>query len=244
MPERRKQRLPDFPHSFLSGKIADPGRWYLPFKVVDRILRKIGYCYYVETPYGLKFLGKGLSSNRLDRYVIGTYSFSSLVCRFDEFIINPDFLVDAYSLAGTPITLSPHFLLIDEMIRGGNLLDTEYVYRSERGILDLRRGEPIKQDYLSACYRIRMREMRLHALPPVKAFLVERNGKRVFIIGDGKHRLAMAAYFGYRTCLRISLLDSCVFNEPFFQQLHHRMKRRPMLYSRNLQLMEMLYGFA
>ncbi len=240
----RRQRFLCFLHSFLLERIVNPGRWYFPLKVVDRFLRAIGWCYYVETGCGLKFLGKGLSSDHLDSYVIGTYSFSGLGCSFDEFVINPDFLVDAYSLAGTPITRSPHYFLIDVMSRGGELLDTEYVYRFERGILDLRRGEPINQDFLITHYQKRLEQMRCHNLPTVKAFLVERNGQRAFIIGDGKHRLAMAAYFGYRTGLRISLLDYGVYKEPFFQQLYHRVMRQPKLYTRNLQLLEVFYGFS
>ena len=230
------------PRSFLLGKVTHPGRWHLPFRAINKALRMAGLCCYVETSYGIKYLGKGLSSDHFGEYVIETHSFADLGCSFDEFIVPPDFLVDTYSLTGFPVIASPYYCLVDVLSSGKDLLDTQYVYRFERGILDLRRGKPIDEGLIRSRYRERLEQMHCHNLPAVKAFLVEQNEQRLFVIGDGKHRLAMAAYFDYRDDLRISLLDPGLYKAPFFQYLYQRASRKPRLYRKNLQVLEAVYG--
>lgn len=207
---------------------------------LDVMFRLVGKHCVFETKVGLKYFG--MIKVSLNNCTLQVSDFLSLGCDFNGFVVNPDFLRDEYSLAGTPILESCHYSLVDAIARGKDVLQTEYVKRCKQGILDARRPRRVRSRALLARYRRRMAELESGAKTTVYVVPVRSHGTEFFIVADGKHRLVMCAYHQLYANLYIAVLHPAVFYDPLIYALYQRSRKTPSLYTKNLRLLELIYG--
>ena len=242
MPQSIKFASLLLPHSVFAKMLVSPGNWCYPLKAFDKFLRRIRWLIGIETPFGIKFLGRGLSSDMFNDFVVETRNFADLSCSLDDFVINPDLLVDSFSLTGSSILKSPHLDLMETIDKGKDVFNTDYAFRFSRGLLDLRRGGPLDSKALKEIFYERHREMVSRVPSPVKVIPAALSGKMLFAVVDGKHRLAMAVYLNITDNLTIHLLDPRSYKMFPFYRLYELAARRPELYRKNLSMLECFYG--
>lgn len=238
-PEIPVARLP----LFFSQKILSPGNLYLPIRAVDKFLQKINACFYLKTHRGLKFIGKGMTSQELQPFIQQKDPYSEKYGDPKNWRINPDFLTDPYSLTGLPITQSPHYKLIGALATQQDLKTTDYAFRMQRGLLDLRKGGPLPTDFMSARFRTQLQLFQEGQKFLVKGFVIAQNSAQNLIIADGKHTVAMAAYFGFETNLEIALLSPAVYQTPFFTGLIEQLHKQANSYAKNIQILKVIHDF-
>jgi hypothetical protein len=234
-----------FPFSkLLFSHILLSDRWYYPVRVLDRALKRIGWQVPVETKCGIKYLGKGFSSDQFRKYVTDKIPFSEFTHSLDEFVINPDFLTDEYTLTGSFLRDSPHYYLVESLALGNEFAETDYSNRVRRGTLDLRKGEPARPGRLMGSYLERLQEVQSRIPTEIVIILGERNGSRFPIVVDGKHRLAMASYLNKGDHLQFSIIRPDVYADPLFFSLYELAKKNGLQYSKNLSFLETFYGLS
>ena len=230
------------PPRFIKKRVAMPGKLYIPLRVADKLLRKIGDSICVETDQGIKIVGLAPASSQFQQYVVDNLYFTDLGSPIDNFLINPDYLSDTYSLTGSSIQSSPHYALVETLMNGGEIIKTDYSIRSSLGTLDLRKGEPIRRNIIHQNYERCFYEIGENTLPAIKVIQVIKPGKTHYIIVDGKHRMAMALLLQYLSKLRVSLLHPDVYKHTIYHHLYRMLKRKPSKYSKNINLLEEIYG--
>ncbi len=114
------------------------------------------------------------------------------ILKKEELFLDPDYLIDEYTLLGQPIHLSPHYKLMCSIRNGENILDTEYAKRFVSGRLDGRVPGYLGSEYVDLMknmYQKRYEEILSREYKPVCVY--KHLGK--YYIYDGKHRAAMCA---------------------------------------------------
>ena len=228
--------------SSILNQIVINKNWYYPLRVFDLLFRRLHWQLIVGTSVGIKFLGKGFTSEELDEYVLGSHHYSEFGYNFGDFVINPDFLIDKFSLTGTPIAKSPHFALITAIAEGQEIEGTDYCDRLGRGILDLRKSEPIRGNIILGRYQQSLTGFNNNARVNIKVIMLERSDRLIPIIVDGKHRLAMAEYHDKYERLNISVVDAKIYTAPKFYSLYNLAHEKAEYFKINLAYLENFYG--
>lgn len=231
------------PPSFISQRILYPGMLYFPIRLIDKLIQKTNYCFYIHTDSGLKFIGKGMTSHQLPAFILQTDVYSEKYGKLENWLINPDFLTDTYSLTGLPISQSPHYKLIAALATHQDLNKTEYAFRMQRGLLDLRKGERLQIDFIRNRFKAQLLQFQEGQSFCVKGFSIIQNGERRLIIADGKHTVAMATYFGFEANLEVALLHPALYQSPFFAGLIGQLHKHTNLYSKNIQILKVIHEF-
>ncbi len=111
----------------------------------------------------------------------------------NELFLDPDYLLDEYTLLDTPIIESPHYGLMKAIAENQDISKTDYAKRFVSGTLDGRIAGCLNKKFLTyMCnsYEKRVDEIKSGTYPPVITYV--KDGKRY--IFDGKHRAALCAY--------------------------------------------------
>ena len=153
----------------------------------------------------------------------------------EELFFDFDALKDEYTLCGVSVVDSPHLGLMKCIEENGDLYNTEYIKRFERGTIDIRIPHHVTSTQLlnfKNKFAVRKKEVESSSYPPVSVYKV---GDRYYI-ADGKHRAAM--------CALLNLPVKCVLTEcgyiedSFNNWLLQKMKKRPESYQRNISFFE------
>ena len=85
-----------------------------------------------ETEVGVKYKHGRYNSNRFNTYIDAVLPFTDVCSSFDCLILNPDFLRNKFTLCGIPITMSPHFRLMEEIETRDLTPESEYISRCRK----------------------------------------------------------------------------------------------------------------
>lgn len=159
----------------------------------------------VEANVGIKPINQVITSHYFDDLIVGT----TMDLKIEQCLANPDFLKDKYTLIGKNIYEMPHYELIRYL--DNCLLQSQCTYfkRYQNGTLDFRRGKgKINEKQLKTRYQEKLIAMEKEEIFTMKVYLVDDD---IYMIADGKHSLAMAAYFNYPN-LRFDIIQNIFFD--------------------------------
>ncbi len=171
---------------------------------LERIFKKLDCTMLLETHVGIKPINQMIKSNYLNDVIIN----STKKLKIEQCLAGtPDFLKDEHTSIGKDIYEMPHYELIQYLDKGLPLADCSYIIRYQNGTLDFRRKGQISNDKLKLIYRDRLSAMERGREFVLKVYPIDDN---TYMVSDGKHSIAMAAYFNYPK-LRFDIIPN-----PFF----------------------------
>lgn len=191
---------------------------YLLRRLIAGALRTLPLSVF-ETEVGVKYRFGRFNSARYVDYVIQEIPFSSSGLRFSDLVFPPDLLRDRYTLCGIGVPQSPHFGLMEDIEKGTPGDECAYMSRRKNGTLDARLPAEGGFGYITQRYWLRKRELLLNGAGQISVIRVSVRDEPKYVIEDGKHRAAMAAYLGRPDCLHLRLLSNAFTQDPFFQQV-------------------------
>ena len=187
-----------------------------------------------ETDAGVKYEFGRFDSNHFSRFLIREESFPSVVQSFSELVVNPDLLRNRYALCGTAITETPYFQLMADIDTGVLTPDSDYVRRAGNGTLDHRLPYSYDLDFLHHQYRLRCQELTERGEFTISVIRVSLQNRQRYVILDGKHKAAMAAYLHRPESLRLRFLSNGFSRDTFFRRVYaYTLARDPDEYSIN-----------
>ena len=111
---------------------------------------------------------------------------------YRELYMGFDALKDKYTLLDTCIDNSPHFLLMNDIIKQKNIGESEYVLRERKGYLDGRFGCIVNSKILNNHIKASNKNFDLVEKNNYEPVIVYKICNRFYIV-DGKHRAAICA---------------------------------------------------
>lgn len=175
----------------------------------------------VHTRAGIKYVGRSFDSSQFQRYVMRTLDGLPSGFAWEDLVLPPDLLRDEYTHAGSPITHSPHFRLMQELRDNVPGKGAAYARLCRAGTLDARRGFDVDIDALSATFRDRAAAIARSGEIDVVVFPPRRLENRdVYVIADGKHRAALGAVIGDTRPLRLHIVSEDVLAHSFFRKTY------------------------
>lgn len=153
-----------------------------------------------------------------------------------DLLLSVDGLNDDHALTGMTVAQSPHARLMEDLLAGRPVEDSDYVRRCEAGTIDFRRPRSMPTPALRRLedrFKSAWAEAEAGRQPPI---LVLRMGGQNFI-ADGKHRAAVQALRGTTIqCIDVTgwVADS------FMARIASLMHERPARYTRNLAVLDVL----
>lgn len=196
---------------------------------IHRLCKLLGYRHYYESCYGIK--GHNKAPFRLQ----GEY---------DEILINPedvylgfDALKDECTLLGVKMTDSPHYHLMETILKGENISESDYVKREKKGTLD-GRYELVPTDHVRIFHET-LKKIESNEYNP--AIVYKLDGRTYAF--DGKHRLAI--------CLLLHKKCKCIFMDLSELRedvntktlLFEMEKRKKELYTKNIEFLKRIYNY-
>lgn len=175
------------------------------FYYLERLFKKLDCTMLLETRIGVKPINQMIKSEYLNDVVIN----SPKEIKIEQCLAGtPDFLKDEHTSIGKDIYEMPHYELIQFLDKGLPLADCSYIKRYQNGTLDFRRKGKISSEKLKRVYRNRLRAMAEGQEFALKVYSIDDN---TYMVSDGKHSIAMAAYFNYPK-LRFDVIPNPLFD--------------------------------
>lgn len=194
-----------------------------------------------QTTVGVKYHFIRFDSNRFSEYVIQTIPFVTADISFSDLVMPPDLLQNRYTLCGQSVTRSPHYRLIEEICMGVLTLDSEYIMRSKTGTLDARLPTNPTLEFLIHKCQTRQAEMFSGKTMTIFVTKVTLRDKLAYVIADGKHRAALAAYHNKPESLLMQVISKEFVRDRFFSKVYsHTLNMDPAEYSINQEMIKML----
>lgn len=186
-----------------------------------------------ETSVGLKYRNGSFGGHFTD-WVVEEKTLKELDESLDSFFLPPDLLLDEYTLCGRPITESPHVGLMRWLDEGMIEDKPEYIRRQRCGTLDARPQADRSPQVLMRSFRRRVEQLRGGGQFSIYAIHITTRGQQQYVIGDGKHRAALAYHLGRTDQLQVNLISPQFSNDPFFRKVYSAvLKRSSRRYSIN-----------
>ena len=171
---------------------------------IDSLFRKIPATMLIETKVGIKPVNQILTSDYFNDLIIKV----SENIKIDQVVAPPDFLKDSHTTIGKKVADWPHYRLMECLDKGLPLDKCDYVKRCENGTLDFRKKEKVYEGWLNSNYEKRLKEISENKTFIIKVFNIYDN---IYMVADGKHRLAVAEYFDYQN-LRFEIIQNGLFD--------------------------------
>ncbi len=149
----------------------------------------------------------------------------------EEFFLSFDGLKDEYTDLGKKITEAPHYELIKACAEN-DLKNCVYIINERLGKLDSRDTVLYDTTFHMKSYRKAYSELMDGSIRPIVYY---RNKNKKYVV-DGKHRLALCAYFNKPvSACEISISSQ---NTDYVKAFCKKLKRHRNEYSKNFELME------
>lgn len=156
----------------------------------------------------------------------------SIILDKDELFLGPDYLIDRYTLLDCPLVQSPHYQLMEMLMNGNDIANSDYIIRYERGTLDIRfPGVLSKKLHNSMYYAFKQSHEKIVQRRSEPVLVYEHKGK--YYIYDGKHRAALCALMDSE--IRCLLMKRPPIDEAFLQKLISVMKKTPAAFCKTLE---------
>lgn len=155
----------------------------------------------------------------------------------NELFLDFDALKDKYTLCDVAVSESPHLGFLQCLNKGGNIKETEYIKRFEKGTIDIRVPYHVTSRDLwifKNTFDSRKKEVESGQYEPVVVYLL--GGK--YYIADGKHRAAMCALL--KQPVKCVLINNSYLEDSFYGWILKKMKKHPSLYKTNISFFEQL----
>lgn len=172
-----------------------------------------------ETEVGVKYQLGRFDSIRFRDHVVEEISFGATDLASSDLLLGPDYLRNCHTLCGRTILRSPHYALIAEIEEGRLTATSEYMQRCRTGTIDARAGHHPTLKFLMQKHRLRKDELFADQRMEIYVSVVTFRGKPVYVIADGKHRAALAAYYNRMESVHLRVISNEVFQVPFFRRM-------------------------
>ena len=172
-----------------------------------------------ETEVGVKYKHGTYNSISFNDNITTILPFIDTCPSFDCLILNPDLLRNKYSLCGTPISMSPHFRLMEDLENGWLTPESEYISRCKKGIIDARIPFSPDINNLINKHQYQKDKLSINGSLTISVIKVRFNDKNQFVIADGKHRAALIVYLNRPEDLILNLLSNEFVEDYFFTEL-------------------------
>lgn len=163
----------------------------------------IRYIYFNRV--GLKVINSKLKQIDIEHYINKRIDISPS----QQLFLLPDFLYDEYTLVNNEIRKTPHYSFMSSLLRGEEILDSEYIQRSKKGTIDMRLCVNYKKEFYRTLFEKRIDQINNNKIKPV--LLTKINN--FYYILDGKHRASLLFLLN-KTCPCI-VLDNFDLKEYF-----------------------------
>ena len=191
-----------------------------------------------ETEVGFKYRGTGYHSHLFDIHTKYAIEMERTGLQFDDLLIPPDGLKNQHSSSGISISHSPHFYLMKGLECNEARWVVRYIELCNLGLLDNRRPFQIDMNYLKATFIERKALLKANIRFDVFVYKLSDKGDK-FIIADGKHRAAFAAFNRSRHSLYLKFITNQPFKEVFFRRYYRKiLNGNPVDYSRNHNIID------
>lgn len=150
---------------------------------MELLFKSISAHYLFFNKVGLKEINSSLDKINLDNYKQKSWE----AMPEDKLYLLPDFLYDEHTLLGKEIKESPHYGLMNALNNKEEFMNLEYIKRSKKGTIDMRRALNYKTNFYQEMYRMRRAEISGNQIKPI--LLTKVND--IYYILDGKHRAAL-----------------------------------------------------
>ncbi|NEQ62191.1 MAG: hypothetical protein F6K53_34220 [Moorea sp. SIO4A1] len=198
------------------------------------ILNKVnGICYKLDisilyqSEVGIKCFNQLLSSDILKYFCVGEIKSLQL----ESLYLCADGLKDSHTLVNTNIVDSPHFDLMKNLKNNKDVMDSSYVKRVNRGILDFRSPRKVNHNYiafLKTKYQEKMNSIKIGNYEPIKVFNVDGR----YFIADGKHTAACCALIGVEP--KVIHLSKVIYDS-FWIWVYKKMLKNSNEYKKNIE---------
>lgn len=157
---------------------------YFFLRIKEEFYRQNKVISFAKKRTGIKNTNASLLLNHYEYVLKDNYCVSA-----SELFLGPDFLRDDFTLLCTNILDSPHFSLMESLMYGKEIENTDYVRRLLSGKLDWRDCTimPKDKEYFRKRFNKSFIEIKEDRYKPI---IIYNQGKRSFIY-DGKHRAAL-----------------------------------------------------
>lgn len=200
---------------------------------LDKLFRKIPATMLLETKVGIKPINQIITSDYFNEKIIKI----SEDIKINQIIAPPDFLKDRYTTIGKNINQWPHYKLIECLDKKLPLDACDYVKRYNNGTLDFRKKAKIFKEWLNTNYQKKLNEMKDGKTFLIKVFNIYDD---IYIVADGKHRIAVAAYFNYQN-LKFEIIQNTIF-DTYFRWIFKKIENKKS-YTKHKELFRRAYEF-
>ena len=172
-----------------------------------------------ETEVGVKYKHGTYNSVKFNDYITTILPIIDTCPSFDCLILNPDLLRNKFTLCGIPITMSPHFRLMEEIETGDLTPESEYISRCRKGTIDARAPFNPDTNNLIKKHQYQKDKLKKNGSFTISVIKVRFNDKNQFVIADGKHRAALILYLNRPEDLYLNILSNEFVKDHFFTEI-------------------------